>query len=136
MTAATDEGIGKDGKPYRVVICDDKRLDVQQIKSVLESKRYKVIEVFENGRELVEWHKHYPGAADLIILDVIMPVLDGYAALWEMKEQGPLPKIVFVSVENTATLIKDVLAQGVLDYLTKPLKREVILERIGKAIRR
>ena len=134
---ATDEGIGKDGKPYRIVICDDKKLDAQQIKSVLESKRYKVIEVFENGRELVEWYKHYPGAADLIIMDVIMPVLDGYAALWEMKEGGgTIPRIVFVSVENTATLIKDVLAMGVLDYLTKPLKREVILERIGKAVRR
>ena len=131
-----DEGIGKDGKPYKIVICDDKKLEVQQIKSVLESKQYKVIATFENGRELVEWYKHNQGAADLLIIDVIMPVLDGYAAMWEMKEIGPLPKIVFISVENTATLIKDVLAKGVLDYLTKPLKREMILERIGKAVRR
>jgi len=131
-----DEGIGKDGKPYKIVICDDKKLEVQQIKSVLESKQYKVIATFENGRELVEWYKHNQGAADLLIIDVIMPVLDGYAAMWEMKEMGPLPKIVFISVENTATLIKDVLAKGVLDYLTKPLKREMILERIGKAVRR
>ena len=133
---AAEEGIGKDGKPYKIVICDDKKLEVQQIKSVLESKQYKVIETFGNGRELVEWHKHNQGVADLMIIDVIMPVLDGYAAMWEMKEIGPLPKIVFISVENTATLIKDVLAKGVLDYLTKPLKREVILERIGKAVRR
>jgi DNA-binding NarL/FixJ family response regulator len=134
--AVSEDGIGKDGKPYRVVICDDKKLDVQQIKSVLESKRYKIIEVFDNGRQFMDWYKNNTGSADLIIMDVIMPVLDGYAALWELKELGALPKIVFVSVENTATLIKDVLSLGVLDYLTKPLKREVILERIGKAIRR
>ncbi|MDH5656146.1 MAG: response regulator [Spirochaetia bacterium] len=131
-----EDGIAKDGKPYKIVICDDKKLEVQQIKSVLESKQYNVIEVFSNGRELVEWYKNYPGAADLLIIDVIMPVLDGYAALWELKEFGPLPKIVFISVENTATLIKDVLARGVLDYLTKPLKRDMILERVGKAVRR
>jgi len=133
---ADDDGIRPDGKPYQIVICDDRRLEAQQIRGFLESKKYKVIQVFQNGRELVNWYKNNRDAADLIILDIIMPVLDGYAAFWEIKEIGPPPKILFVSVENTATLIKDVIAQGAVDYIPKPLKRDVILDRVAKAVRK
>jgi DNA-binding NarL/FixJ family response regulator len=133
---SVDEGIGPNGKPYRIVICDDRRLEVQQIKQFLESKRFQIVQTFENGRQLVEWWKTHKGEVDLIVLDIIMPVLDGYAALWEMKEAGPIPRLVFVSVENTATLIKDVMMQGALDYLPKPLKRDVVIERVAKAVRK
>jgi len=132
------EGIGQFGKPYKVVICDDKRIDQQQVRQFLESRKFEVVYVCENGRMLVDWIKSNPTTADVIILDIIMPVLDGYAAFWELKELNlnPFPRIVFVSVENTASIIKNVVSLGAYDFITKPLKREVVIERVGKVVRR
>jgi two-component system chemotaxis response regulator CheY len=134
--AQREEGIGPNGKPYQIVICDDKKLEAQMLRQILESKGYRVVQVFENGRQLVDWYAANPGSVDCILLDIIMPVLDGYAAFWELKKIHPMPRIVFVSVENTATLIKSVLARGAYDFITKPIKRDVVLERIHKVVRR
>lgn len=131
-----EEGLKDNGKPYRIVICDDRRIDAQQVAQILESRSYKVIHVFENGRQLVDWYAENKEDADLIILDVVMPVLDGYAAFWKLKEMKPFPRIVFLSVENSANVIKSVISNGAVDFITKPFKREVILDRIGKAVRK
>lgn len=131
-----DEGLKPSGKPYTVVICDDKRTDAQTVRQALESRSYKVKEIFENGRDLINWYHQNAGDVDVIVLDIVMPVLDGYAAFFELMKIEPKPRIVFVSVENTSSLIKSVLSLGAYDYLTKPLKRDVILERIGKVVRR
>ncbi len=133
---ALEEGLKPNGKPYRVVICDDKAIDAQQIRQILESRAYKVEAVFDNGRQLLNWYSVNSDKADLIILDIIMPVLDGYAAFWKLKEMHPFPRIMFVSVENTATLIKSVLSLGAVDFITKPVKREILLERVAKAVRK
>jgi two-component system, chemotaxis family, chemotaxis protein CheY len=133
---ALEEGLKPNGKPYRVVICDDKAIDAQQIRQILESRSYRVEAVFDNGRKLLNWYAEHGDKIDLIILDIIMPVLDGYATFWKLKEMNPMPRIVFVSVENTATLIKSVLSMGAVDFITKPVKRDIILERISKAVRR
>lgn len=132
---ADPEGYKPNGKPYKIVICDDRAIDAQQMRSFLESRGYKVTHIFTDGRQLVNWYKMNPGEVDAIILDIIMPVLDGYAAFWELMKLQPRPKIVFVSVENTASLIRSVLSQGAADFITKPIKRDVILERISKVVR-
>jgi two-component system, chemotaxis family, chemotaxis protein CheY len=133
---ALEEGLKPNGKPYRVVICDDKAIDAQQMRQILESRSYRVEAVFDNGRQLLNWYPENKDKVDLILLDIIMPVLDGYAAFWKLKEMNPVPRICFVSVENTATLIKSVLSMGAVDFITKPIKRDILLERVNKAIRK
>ncbi len=125
-----------DGKPYRIAICDDKMIDARQMRGFLESRYFKVVDIFEDGRQLVNWYKNHPGEVDCIILDIIMPVLDGYAAFWELKEITPFPRIVFISVENTSNLIKSVLSHGAYDFITKPVKRDVLIDRIARVVRR
>ena len=61
--------------------------------------------------------------------------MDGYAAFWEMKEQGGiLPKIFFISEENSPGVIKSLLDNGAIDYMVKPIKREKVLEKAKIAI--
>ena len=132
-TAAT-EGINPEGRPYRIVICEDKSSEAMKLKQILESRRYKVVEVFHNGRDLVNWYKDNTGAVDCILLDIIMPTLDGYAAFWELKEVSPFPRIVFLSIENTAAIVKNLIEMGASDFITKPLNRDKILDRVKKAL--
>ncbi len=133
---AVEEGLQPNGKPYRIAICDDKRIDAQQMRQILESRSFKVVEVFDNGRALVEWYKQNPGGVDAILLDIVMPVLDGYAAFFELRELTPKTRIVFVSIENSAPLIKNLVEKGAYDFITKPIKRDLLIERITRVVHR
>ncbi|MBI3396235.1 MAG: response regulator, partial [Spirochaetia bacterium] len=64
------------------------------------------------------------------------PVLDGYAAFWEIRELKPAPGVVFVSVENTPDVVKNVISNGALDFLVKPFKREDVVARVKRALAR
>lgn len=118
----------------RILICDDKGFEAMEYRQILESRGMKVLQVFSNGYELLEWVRKNPRTADVVLLDIIMPVVDGYAAFHELRKLAPEIKVVFVSVENSAPLIKSVLAMGALDFITRPVKRDVLAERLFKAL--
>jgi len=71
---------------------------------------------------------------DLITIEIFLPEVDGYAAFWEMKEMGVLPRIMFISEENTPSVVKILLENGAMEYMIKPIKREKVLERIKDVI--
>lgn len=123
------EGVSPGGRPYRIAICDDRKFDVSELKLFLSSRGF-YVQSFENGRQLADHVKSRPGDFDLILLDIVMPVLDGYAAFFEMKDTGRMPRVVFFSVENTPAVIRHVLENGASDYVTRPCKKEDLLERI------
>ena len=96
----------------------------------------KVVHICGNGQELLEWLRANPGSVDLVLLDIVMPVVDGYAAFHELKQLEPELKVIFISVENSAPLIKTVLSMGALDFITRPIKRDALVERVVKALNR
>ncbi len=133
---SSTDGVKPDGKQYQIVICEDKQSDAASVRQILESMGYHVKAMFDNGQDLLDWCKANPGGADCIIMDIIMPKVDGYAAFWELKETGYRTRVVFFSIENTAGIIKNVISLGAYDFITKPFKREVLLERMKKVVHR
>lgn len=127
------DGVSPGGRPYRLAICDDKKFEVSELKLFLSSRGF-YVQSFENGRQLVDHVSAKPGDFDLIILDISMPVLDGYAAFFEMKDSGRMPKILFYSVENTQAVVRHVIENGASDYVTRPCKKEDLLERIKTVV--
>ena len=88
----------------------------------------------EDGKELRNQYEQNRNV-DLIIMEVCMPVIDGYAAFWDLIEASPiLPKIFFISEENSPGVVKSLLDNGAVDFYIKPIKREKILEKIKHAI--
>ena len=120
----------------RVLICDDKNFEALEYRQILESRKIKVLQVFSNGHDLLDWVRKHPKEADVVLLDIIMPVVDGYAAFHELRRLAPELKVIFISVENSAPLIKTVLSMGALDFITRPIKRDALAERVLKALRR
>jgi len=127
------DGVSPGGRPYRIAICDDRKFDVSELKLFLSSRGF-YVQSFENGRLLADHVKGKPGDFDLVILDIAMPVLDGYAAFFEMRDSGRMSKILFYSVENTPAVIRHVLENGASDYVTRPCKKEDLLERIKTVV--
>ncbi len=126
----------KTGKAFRVLICDDNEPEAHALKQLLLTHGYIVPATPVDGRELVTWLRKNPGEADLVLLDIIMPRLDGFAAFWEIKQLKPFPRIVFMSAENSSAVIRHVLENGAYDYVTKPINRVKLLDRVKVAVRR
>jgi two-component system, chemotaxis family, chemotaxis protein CheY len=128
------QGISPTGRPYTVLVAEPSKFQAKQIQQILESEGYKIIAIADDGKQLMEHYKENK-QIDLIIMEVCMPVIDGYAAFWDLRDASPiLPKIFFISEENSPGVIKSLLDHGAVDYYVKPIKREKILEKIKIAI--
>ncbi|MCB1179884.1 MAG: response regulator [Leptospiraceae bacterium] len=128
------QGVSPSGRPYTVLIGEPSKFQAKQLQQILDSEGYNIIGTAEDGKELKEMYMANK-QVDLIIMEIVMPVIDGYAAFWDMREASAiLPKIFFISEENSPGVIKSLLDHGAVDYYVKPIKREKILERIKTAI--
>ncbi|MEQ9367189.1 MAG: response regulator [Leptospirales bacterium] len=124
-----------DGQPFRGIICEDKKQEAMKLRQILESRGYEILAIAENGRELMGLlTDEFKNKADFVALDIIMPVLDGYAAFTEIREAKLPVRVIFVSVENSRAVMENVMQLGASGYITKPLDRDIVLEKIDKAL--
>ncbi|MCC5814041.1 MAG: response regulator [Leptospira sp.] len=128
-------GISQSGRPFTVIIAENSKFQSKQLQQILESEGYQVIGVAETGKELIDLYKKNK-QVDLITMEIFLPVMDGYATFWEMKDMGVLPRVLFISEENTPSVIKSLLDAGAMDYVVKPIKREKILEKVKEVMLR
>lgn len=127
-------GIGPTGRPYQILIAENSKFQSKQLQQILESEGFKIIGIAETGKELLKLYKENRQQIDLVTIEIFLPEVDGFAAFWDMKEMGVLPRILFISEENTPSVIKAVLENGAMDYIVKPIKREKILEKIKETL--
>ncbi|XDD45397.1 response regulator [Leptospira sp. WS39.C2] len=127
-------GIGPTGRPYQILIAENSKFQSKQLQQILESEGFKIIGIAETGKELLKLYKENRQQIDLVTIEIFLPEVDGYAAFWDMKEIGVLPRVLFISEENTPSVIKALLENGAMDYIVKPIKREKILEKIKETL--
>ena len=137
MNERAPEGIKPTGVPYKIMIVEDQDFQRKQLRQILESEKYDVVADARNGQEAIMFYDKLQGKVDLIITDLDMPILDGYALLFELKKTRNVPtKIIFVSDETTKGVLQDILQMGALDFILKPVQRNRILERVKIAVSR
>jgi DNA-binding NarL/FixJ family response regulator len=117
---------------FRILIADDHEIMRTGIRSVLESHGdYDVCEA-ENGREAIDKTKEL--RPDLVILDVSMPVLDGFSAAREIKRDFPRIPILFFSLHRTEAFTEVAQKIGVNGYVTKFEDRQTLLRAVDAAL--
>jgi len=137
MNEKLAEGVKPGGIPYRIMIVEDQDFQRKQVRQILESERYDVVAEASNGQEAITLYDKLQGKVDLIITDLDMPILDGYALLFELKKTRTVAtKIIFLSDETTKGVLQDVLQMGALDFILKPIQRNKLLERVKIAVSR
>ena len=113
----------------KVIICDDHFFYRQGVKTWLETKEdIDVIGESEDGLKLIKQLKHVQ--PDVIILDINMPVMDGSAALVEIKKSYPHIKVVMLTMNDSEQMMLEMLKQGADGYLTKNDEHEEIYNAI------
>ena len=116
-------------EPIKVIIADDHVLYRAGVKTALSSKiDVKIVGEADNGMHLLNMLKIIP--ADVILLDIQMPVMDGITALPEIKKLYPNVRIVMLTMMDDHSMITKLMEIGANSYLSKTSDREIIYEAI------
>jgi DNA-binding NarL/FixJ family response regulator len=113
----------------KVVICDDHTIFRQGIRAALsQTPDIEIIGEAENGMRLLQLLKHT--TPDIVLLDINMPVMDGFATLPNIKKLYPDIKVIVLSWNNDLTWVTSMINLGASTYLTKDDDAENIIEAI------
>lgn len=113
----------------KIAIADDHSLFRTGVKLGLQSRSdIQFVAEAENGLQLLKLLQHIK--TDVVILDIQMPVMDGFSTLLEIKKLYPEIKIIFLSMHNDHSVISKMMEMGANSYLTKESGSQVIYEAI------
>lgn len=115
-----------------VLVVDDDRNVCQLLRLYLEKEGYSVAEAQRGDSALDEFRRQTP---DIIVLDVMLPGLDGWGVLREVRKTSQVPIIMLTAKGETFDKVLG-LELGADDYMTKPFDAKELLARIKAVIRR
>ena len=115
----------------RVLIADDHNLVAQGIRSLLE-ERCEVIGIVGDGRQLLlEASQRKP---DVVVMDINMPLLNGFEAVSRLKQSNPEAKIVFLTMNSNPNFVDAALDLGEVGYVLKSAAGSELLTAIFEVL--
>lgn len=122
-----------DGSPIRVLLVDDEPALTNLVTMALHYEGW-VVDVAHNGQEAVaKFHKTGP---DLLVLDIMLPDVDGLQILQRVRETDPYTPALFLTARDSVTDRVTGLTAGADDYMTKPFNLEELVARLRGLLRR
>ena len=117
---------------YNILICDDQKDIVNALKIYLAPEGYQLFEAY-NGQQAMDIVSKED--IHLILLDIMMPVMDGITATKKIREVSNVPIIFLTAKSDTGDMVKGLNA-GADDYITKPFVPAEVLARVRSQLRR
>ena len=118
--------------PKKILIVEDEANIRELLRLYLEREGYTVLEA-ENGVEgIKKWKSDKP---DMLLLDVMMPVMDGWAVCREIRAESDVPIIMLTAKGETTDRVSG-LEMGADDYIVKPLEMPEVIARVRAVFRR
>ena len=117
---------------YSILVCDDEKDIVSALKIYLMADGYQVFEAY-NGKEALEVLKEQD--IHLVLMDIMMPEMDGIAAMVKIRETSNVPVILLTAKSEDTDKITG-LGFGADDYVTKPFNPLELVARVKSQIRR
>lgn len=117
---------------YNILVCDDDKEIVKAIEIYLTKENYQVLKAYD-GKQCLELLKK--NTVHLIILDIMMPKMDGMEALSKIREEKSIPVIMLSAKSEDEDKISG-LNLGADDYVTKPFNPLELIARVNSCIRR
>ncbi len=120
--------------PARILIADDNATNVDILKTRLESQGYEIVTAADGAEALAAARSQLP---DLILLDIMMPKIDGIQVCRELKGDQTLPfmPIILVTAKSDSRDIVEGLDSGADEYLTKPVDHAALVARVASILR-
>ena len=117
---------------YTVLIVEDDRNIAELLQMYLEKEGYAVTVANDGGQGLAKYRAIKP---DLVLLDVMMPVMDGWSVCKAIRAEAQTPIIMLTAKGETDDKVAG-LKSGADDYVTKPFEMKELLARVEAVLRR
>ena len=116
----------------RILIVDDEKRIVNTIRKYLENDGYETLVAYDGTAALETWKREQP---DLVVLDILMPKMDGLGFCREVRKESTTPIIVLSAKSSEFDKLRG-LDLGADDYVTKPFSPRELVSRVHAVLRR
>ena len=119
---------------YRILLADDEGIMLESLKNIIESNFGEECEIHcaKTGRAVVEQAQSYP--PDICFMDIQMPGISGIQAIKEIQKFNRSVVFVVITAYDKFNYAKEAVNLGVMEFLTKPVNKKVIIETCMKAM--
>jgi DNA-binding response OmpR family regulator len=117
----------------RILVAEDRPKTADLLRRALASEGHDVVLAYDGDRALALGRN---AAADLILLDVMLPVLDGFTVLQRLRENRVRTPVIMLTARDSRADIVHGLDCGADDYLTKPFELDILFARVRAVARR
>ncbi len=111
----------------RVLVVDDAPYMIKAIRDILEAYRHEVFEAVNGEEAILRYAEIRP---DVVLMDILMPTLDGVSATRKIVEQDSDANIIVITAVGKSGLEKDCLDAGAKKFIVKPFKIKELLSSI------
>jgi len=116
----------------RCLIVDDSRLSRKKLRQILESGDHEVVAEGLDGADGLEKYKEFK--PDITMLDITMPVMNGFDCLDAIKEIDKDARCIMVSAIGSPDALTSAIQKGANNYITKPYNNEDVLEVVEETL--
>ena len=115
-----------------ILVVEDDRNISDLIRMYLEKEGFDVRIAYDGGKAVEEYDRQAP---DMVLLDIMLPVMDGWGVLRTIRQDSKTPVIMLTAKGETTDKVTG-LKQGADDYITKPFEMKEVLARVEAVLRR
>lgn len=116
----------------KILVVDDAAFMRMMLKDILGKNGHEIAGEAANGAEAVA--KYGELKPDLVLMDIVMPGMNGVEAVRQIIKENPDAVVLMVSALGQEAMVKEALEAGAKDFVTKPFKRERVLEAVSKIL--
>lgn len=119
----------------QILIVDDSQINCEILAEILKDE-YRILEA-ANGEECIDLLKQYGTGISLLLLDINMPVMDGFEVLALMNRNDWIEDIpvIMISSEDGASYVRRAYEMGASDYISRPFDVQVVHQRVSNTIK-
>lgn len=115
----------------RVLVVDDEAGIRESLQKILQREGYQV-ETTASGEQALEWLRR--SGADLVLADIMMPIMSGIELLRAVKAMAPAVEVVMMTAFGTVENAVECMREGAYDFISKPLKRAIVVRSVQRAL--
>jgi two-component system, chemotaxis family, chemotaxis protein CheY len=115
----------------KILVVDDAKFSRERVTKMLHADSYEVLEA-GNGVEAIETYKTC--GADVVLMDVTMPEMDGLTALKHIRAFDPQARVVMLTTLGQESIALEAVRSGAVDFVIKPIDRDRVLIAIKKIL--
>ncbi|MCH8907254.1 MAG: response regulator [Candidatus Heimdallarchaeota archaeon] len=118
----------------KFLLCDDAKFMQAVSERLLQKMGHEVIYKTNNGKDAIDYYKDHWFDIDIVMMDVVLPKMDGLQALRQLLRINPKAKVIMVTSISSSSIVQGALRAGASDYVVKPFRLSAIARAVDNTL--